>query len=364
MASVRVTAAYQRADRLPRKAINLLSAVVSEKVYQLDMGHAVLPVVTAADVARFFSEMSGVPADALDGARPAYYRALGSRLGRRVKGQGDAITAVTTWLSLHASGWVDQRRPRGRFLFLGPPGVGKTELALALADEVMSDRGSVIVLNMAEYQGDGARNKFLGADPGYVGFGETQTLFSRVMLRPFSLVVMDEFEKADPSLANSLSAILDGWAVDSQGRSVDFSQCIFVLISASVHGVLGSLPMGSPDVGDRASDYCAEAGDDRLRSALLALGGIWTAGLLDRIDRVCPFSPLGTDTLLAILDGLVCARREIASHPLPPELDDAAVRESILAEASAGGGAHPARRLERSLMRWLSARPVGGGAPA
>src|SRR5437879_1657031 len=100
----------------------------------------------------------------------------------------------------------------------------------------MRDRGSLIALNMADYKGEGARNKFLGADPGYIGYGQTPTIYSRVMMRPFSVVVLDEFEKSDPSLADPLLSVLDGWGEDSQGRNVDFSQCIFVMTSNALVG--------------------------------------------------------------------------------------------------------------------------------
>jgi ATP-dependent Clp protease ATP-binding subunit ClpC len=357
-AAVRVTATYQRNDRLPRKAINLLSAVISEKVYDLDMainGGEPARAVTGADVARLFSEISGIPVDALDEGRPAHYRRLAVKLAQRVRGQDPAIESVTSWLALQASGWVDQRRPRGRFVFLGSPGVGKTELALALAEEVMQDRGSVIVLSMADYQGEGARNKFMGADPGYIGFGQTATIYSRVMMRPFSVVVLDEFEKSDLSLANPLLSIFDGWGVDSQGRSVDFSQCIFVMTSNALAFDLPAL------AGDEAG---AGLGKDRidegLRRVLLMQGGIWTAPLLDRLDRICLFRPLAEETLLEILDGLIAVRRSVASRPLPLELGDAAVRRRILADAVSGGESSSARRLERALMRWLSLRAAGG----
>jgi ATP-dependent Clp protease ATP-binding subunit ClpC len=347
--AVRVTATYQRGDRLPRKAINLLSTVISEKVYELDMaGDGAEPAraVNGADVARLFSEISGIPVDALDEGRPAHYRRLAGQLSERIKGQNPPIESVTAWLALQASGWVDQRRPRGRFLFLGPPGVGKTELALSLAEEVMRDRGSVIVLSMADYQGEGARSKFMGADPGYIGFGQTPTIYSRVMMRPFSVVILDEFEKSDASLSNPLLSIFDGWGVDSQGRSVDFSQCIFVMTSNAL--ALG-LPPGTADLdSDRI--------DEHLRQALRLEGGIWTAPLVDRIDRICLFRPLAEETLLEILTGLVEARRKLASRPLPPELDDPSARREILADAVSGGESSSARRLERALMRWLSLR--------
>jgi ATP-dependent Clp protease ATP-binding subunit ClpC len=366
-AAISVTATYQRSDRLPRKAINLLGAAVSEKVFDLDMSSPDSRPsleVTDIDVARLFSEISGIPVDALDADRPAYYRRLAEQLAGRVKGQSQAIGSVVSWLALHSRGWVDQRRPRGCFLFLGPPGVGKTELAQGLAAEVMRDNGSVVSLNMADYIGEGARNKFMGADPGYVGFGQTPTIYSRVMMRPFSVVVLDEFEKSAPALANPLLSIFDGAGEDSQGRAVDFSQCVFALTSNALVGDPAS-PLSQAlwrriaswdEMPEDRRQAESDSFDEEIRGALAELGGIWTLPLLDRINRICLFRPLGRDTLMEILAGSIEKRRKLAAGALPSELDDPGVREQILAAATAGEDGASARRLERGLMRWLSAR--------
>jgi ATP-dependent Clp protease ATP-binding subunit ClpA len=240
---------------------------------------------------------------------------------------------------LYASGFLDQRRPRGRFLFLGPPGVGKTELASTLADEVLRDRGSVISVNMGDYRKEDALGKFMGASPGYVGFGQTPTLYSKVMMRPYSVVILDEFEKASPELANPLLAILDGSAEDSQGRFVDFSQCIFVLTSNAIMS---------------AGDGIPGASEDAIRDMLLEAGGIWTMPLVDRIDRVVLFDPIGTNVLYEILDRMIESRRRVATRALPPSLDTQEARDAIVASAATGGASPSARRLERSLLAWLS----------
>jgi ATP-dependent Clp protease ATP-binding subunit ClpC len=338
-AAVRVTAQYQRNDRLPRKALRLLRTVIAEKLYALQTAApeaSLEPTVTEKDIVQVFSDVSGIPADDLSADRVDWAKQLSGRLTKRVRGQGPAVSAVVDWLDLQARGWLDQRRPRGRFLFLGPPGVGKTELALALAEEVIRDRGSLVVKNMAEYQGQTARSRFMGADPGYVGYGETQTVYSRVSMRPYSIVVLDEFEKAVEDLANPLLSILDGWAEDSRGQAVDFSQCIFVLTSNALAG----LPLTS---------------DSEIRQRLLRLGGIWQPALLDRLDRVVSFQPLDRVTLSDILETLLTRRKQAASRPLPEALEGQAARDQILAWATESGGEQSARGLERALLRWLAA---------
>jgi ATP-dependent Clp protease ATP-binding subunit ClpC len=356
-AAVRVTSTYQKSDRLPRKAINLLGEAVGQKVYDVVTAPdpaAVSRTVTAQDVSGFFSAVSGIPVDDLGEDRSAYYSRLAERLNAKVKGQPRATAAATGWLGLHASGWVDPRRPRGRFLFLGPPGVGKTELAMCLAEEVLRDRGSVITMNMADFSGEGARTKFMGADPGYVGFGQTSTIFSKVMMRPYSVVVLDEIEKAHPSLAEPLMSVLDGRGEDSQGRFVDFSQCIFVMTSNAIMGPL------MDSLREHAGASAARE-EDATRRLLVGMGGIWTAPLVDRIDRLVVFEPLGRETLMEILDMMVEARRKRATRALPAEIDTPAAREAILAAAREGEHAS-ARRLERALLGWLAAQAAGVAA--
>ena len=336
--AVKLTSVYQRSDRLPRKAFRLVRQVFSEKIYAVQTSTTPMSRdVSDSDVAKTFSGISGIPVDDLDEERSDFYVRLREKLGTRVRGQSQAIDSVTGWLGLQASGWVDQRRPRGRFLFLGPPGVGKTELALRLAEEVMRDRGSLIVKNMAEFKGEGARTKFMGADPGYVGFGQTSTVYTRVMMRPYSVVVLDEFEKAHPELSDALLSVLDGQAEDAQGRFVDFSQCIFVMTSNAI-----------------VNEKDLDPGEEGLRRALLELGGIWSPPLVDRIDRIALFRPLDEAALYGILDGLIEARRKAASKALPKEIDDEDARRQILTWSTEGESGASARRLERALLRWLT----------
>jgi ATP-dependent Clp protease ATP-binding subunit ClpA len=399
--AVKVTSIYQRTDKLPRKAIALLGETIGEVVWRLsrvdaeDLDPPPSRIISGADVRRRFSTVTGIPVNDLDQDRADYFHNLDQRLKARVRGQDSAVSAVTQHLALYGAGFVDQRRPRGRFLFVGPPGVGKTELALSLAEEVMRDRGSLIVCNMAEYAKEDALNKFMGSAPGYIGFGQTPTIFSKVMMRPYSIVVLDEFEKAHAALANPLISILDGKADDSQGRSIDFSQCAFAMTSnaftqrdVAAATLMVRLHAGFEIPGlaelklDRhvdlagAAQYVAELNDlqvsqllatlggpddEGVRALLVAQGGIWTQPLVDRIDRVVVFNALDQAALDGILARMIEERGKSASRPLPSALGEPETRASILAHATGRDGAPSARRLERSLLAWLTVHALGGG---
>ena len=336
---VQITTRFQRGDRQPRKSIRLLKRAGFEVLHALQAGEPNrTPIVTAEDVAHTFGDMTDIPLDQLRENADVVSDSLTSALNIKIRGQEAAIGAVTSWLRIHSYGWVNPRRPRGRFVFLGPPGVGKTELALRLAELVMQERSSIIVKNMGEYKGEGAKSKFMGSEPGYIGYGETSTVYSRVMMRPYSVVVLDEIEKAHRDLSDVLLSILDGAGEDGQGRWVDFSQCIFVMTSNAVTVDTGTLT------------------EQNLRESLLGLGGIWTAPFLDRIDRVVLFQPLNRRVLGEILDQMIADRRHDASQPIPAELDEARTREEILSSATTLHGANSARGLDRALLRWLVER--------
>lgn len=334
--AIRITSIYQRNDYLPRKAIRLLQSVISKKTYIL--GKSIEPeelIIDAVDVATFFSTDRNIPHDSLTSDRKKYYCYLEKQLKSHVFGQDLIIDDVLKWLQMNEKGWTDNRRPRGRFLFTGPTGVGKSELAIRLSELIMNDRNAVITKNMAQYQEESSLNRFKGSDPGYKDSGEITTIYSQVYMRPFSIVVLNEIDKTHPILLNPLISILDGSAEDSRGRVVDFSQCIFVMTTS-----LTQLPGKN-------------LADNSLKEHLLSLQGIWSQSFLDRIDRIFEFNALTDDILLKILDKMILSIKSRSRSLLPGELSNLETRKEIIRHACMNDKIKSARRLERTLNDWL-----------
>ena len=233
-AAVTLSARYLPERFLPDKALDLLdeacSAVRIEAAER--PGGPEKPAVTAAHIAAVVSRQSGVPAEKLTAAQTATLAAMEQTLSGRVVGQPDAVRAVAGALQRARLGLASTARPMGAFLFLGPTGVGKTALARALADCCFGSEKALLRFDMSEYMEKHTVARLLGAPPGYVGYGEGGQLTEAVRRRPYSVVLLDEIEKAHPDVANILLQIMeDGALTDSEGRRVDFTHTLVILTS-------------------------------------------------------------------------------------------------------------------------------------
>jgi ATP-dependent Clp protease ATP-binding subunit ClpB len=214
------------------------------------------------------------------------------RLHERVVGQDEAVEAVATALRRSRSGLQDPNRPIGTFLFLGPTGVGKTELARALAEFMFDSEQAMVRIDMSEYMEKHSVSRLVGAPPGYVGYEEGGQLTEAVRRRPYSVVLLDEIEKAHPDVFNTLLQVMDdGRLTDGQGRTVDFKNTVLIMTS--------NLPLRPSAPDDAGSDGAGSAADARLRNELLQY---FKPEFVNRLDDIVRFHPLTREQIAEIVE--------------------------------------------------------------
>jgi len=308
--------------------------------------------VTENEIADIVGKWTGIPVSRLmEGEREKLLR-LDEIIHKRVVGQDEAVRLVTEAIQRSRAGISDPNRPIGSFLFLGPTGVGKTELAKALAESLFDDERSMVRIDMTEYMEKFSVSRLIGAPPGYVGYDEGGQLTEAVRRKPYSVVLFDEVEKAHPDVFNILLQILDdGRITDSQGRTVDFKNTIIILTSN-----LGSqylLDGIGPD-GEITAD-AREHVQGELRRA-------FRPEFLNRLDEILMFRPLTRDNLSHIIDNLVAGlRSRLADRTLNLEMTDAAKALIIQNGYDPAYGARPLKRYLQSHAETLIARTILSG---
>ena len=251
--------------------------------------------VTEEEIARVVSRWTGIPlAKLMEGEREKILH-LDDILHRRVVGQDEAVTKVTEAIIRSRAGIADPNRPIGSFLFLGPTGVGKTELAKALAESLFDDEHNLVRIDMTEYMEKFSVSRLIGAPPGYVGYDEGGQLTEAVRRKPYSVVLFDEIEKAHPDVFNILLQVLDdGRITDSQGRTVDFKNTIIILTSN----------LGSSYLLD-GIDEKGEIGEDAKEKVSQLLKQSFRPEFLNRLDEIVYYKPLTKDNIAKIIDLLI-----------------------------------------------------------
>jgi ATP-dependent Clp protease ATP-binding subunit ClpB len=284
------------------------------------------------DIAEVVQAWTGIPAGRLLEGESAKLLRMEDELGRRLVGQTEAVRAVSDAVRRARAGVADPDRPTGSFLFLGPTGVGKTELAKALADFLFDDERAMVRIDMSEYAEKHSVARLVGAPPGYVGYEEGGQLTEAVRRRPYTVVLLDEVEKAHPEVFDILLQVLDdGRLTDGQGRTVDFRNTILVLTSN-----LGSVYL--------VDDTLSVA--DKHAAVMNAVRSTFKPEFLNRLDDVVIFDPLGIAELTRIVDLQVerLALR-LADRRLKLEVTPAAREWLSLAGYDPLYGARPLRRL-------------------
>ncbi len=337
---------YERAAEL-RDAEKEIRAAIEEMEKSWQKGDSDHLVVDVADVEAVVARWTGIPLHKLQAEESEKLLHLEEELHRRVVGQDDAVNAIAKAVRLARAGLKDPKRPIGSFLFLGPTGVGKTELARALAESMFGDENALIRLDMSEYMEKHTVSRLVGAPPGYVGYEEGGQLTDAVRRRPYSVILFDEVEKAHGDFFNILLQVLDdGRLTDSQGRTVDFRNTVIIMTSN-----LGAnlLRQDSAEMGFLAKNGNS---DNPSKDAVLAeVKRFFRPEFLNRIDEMIVFQPLTKENLVDIVDILL--QRTIAhlqEQEIGLELTPAA-KELLIDKGS--DGEYGARPLKRAIRQWL-----------
>ncbi|MFJ4185957.1 ATP-dependent chaperone ClpB [Kitasatospora sp. NPDC089509] len=300
------------------------------------------------DVADVVGSWTGIPAGRLLEGESAKLLRMEEELGQRLIGQAEAVQAVSDAVRRTRSGIADPDRPTGSFLFLGPTGVGKTELAKALADFLFDDERAMVRIDMSEYGEKHSVSRLVGAPPGYVGYEEGGQLTEAVRRRPYSVVLLDEVEKAHPEVFDVLLQVLDdGRLTDGQGRTVDFRNAILILTSN-----LGSQFLVDPTTPE----------DKKKQLVLDTVRAAFKPEFLNRLDDIVVFEPLGTTELSRIVDLQVARLGErLRERRLTLEVSAAARDWLALTGYDPAYGARPLRRLVQSAIGDQLARAILSG---
>ena len=348
---------YQRAAELRSERLRLQEEFDGEKG-ELLRERDIDMVVDAEDIGRLVATWTGVPVDRLLESEATKLLHMEERLHERVIGQESAVSAVSDAIRRARAGLKDPRRPIGSFIFLGPTGVGKTELARALAEYMFDDEQNMVRIDMSEYGEKHTVSRLIGAPPGYVGFEEGGQLTEAVRRRPFRVVLFDEIEKAHPDVFNILLQILeDGRLTDGQGRTVDFANTVVAMTSN-----LGTTELGRPAFGF-VRDSTAKDEAIRLRSSIEdALKKTFRPEFLNRIDEIIIFDPLTSEQIQQIVDLMVKeVEARLLEHKVTISLTTAA-KEWLAKEGfDPVYGARPLRRaVQRYVENPLSKRIIAG----
>ncbi|MCI7260495.1 MAG: ATP-dependent Clp protease ATP-binding subunit [Selenomonas sp.] len=338
---------YEKAAKLRDKAQQVQEELNSVQAKWKQQGVSKI-TVTADDIADVVGEWTGIPVKQLAAKESERLLKLEKILIKRVVGQNEAVQAVAKAIRRARAGLKDPKRPIGSFLFLGPTGVGKTELAKALAEALFGSEDAIIRFDMSEYMEKYTVSRMVGAPPGYVGYQEGGQLTDAVRRKPYSIILLDEIEKAHTDIFNLLLQVLDdGRLTDGQGRTVDFRNTVIIMTSNAGAGYLKkNNTLGfSMDAGEKQS------ADNGEKMMLDEIKRIFKPEFLNRIDEQLIFHPLGRAELMKIIDILLSdVKKRLAEKNIGLEISPAAKNKLVEAGTDFKYGARPLRRSLQKMV--------------
>ena len=346
---------YELAAKLRYSKLPELNAKLAQAQQNSESKHTTLlrDTVTEEEIAKVVSRWTGIPLSKLmEGEREKILH-LDDVLHKRVIGQDEAVTKVSEAIMRSRAGIADPNRPIGSFMFLGPTGVGKTELAKALAECLFDDEHNLIRIDMSEYMEKFSVSRLVGAPPGYVGYEEGGQLTEAVRRKPYSVVLFDEIEKAHPDVFNILLQVLDdGRITDSQGRTVDFKNTILILTSN----------LGSSYILEGIDEKTGEIKDDARFEVERLLKTSFRPEFLNRLDEIIFYKPLTKENITGIIDILISfLSKRLAEKQLKLSVTDRAKDFIIEHGYDPVYGARPLKRYIQSKVETLLARVMLSG---
>ncbi len=342
---------YEKAAELSYSKLPSLKAELESEEEELKKSDLLLvhENVSEDEISKIISRWTGIPVAKLTESERNKTLHLDEELHKRVVGQDEGVTKVTEAIIRSKAGIKDPTKPIGSFMFLGPTGVGKTELAKALAAALFDDENNLVRIDMSEYMEKYSVSRLIGAPPGYVGYEEGGQLTEAVRRKPYSVVLFDEVEKAHPDVFNVLLQVLDdGRITDSQGRTVDFKNTILIMTSNLGAGYLLE-----------GIDESGNIREDAENAVLDDLRASFRPEFLNRLDEIIMFKPLSKDNIGGIINLIIDdLNRRLADKELKVELTDAA-KDFIVSEAyDPVYGARPLKRYIQKYVETLSAKLI------
>ena len=333
---------YQKASTLQYRDIPHLEKKLQQIENNEKEGQILSEVVTKEEIEKIVSKMTNIPVSKISSGEKEKVLHLAESLKERVIGQDDAINLVSDAIIRQRVGIKDQNKPIGSFLFLGPTGVGKTEVARALAENLFDSEEHMVRIDMSEYMEKYSTSRLIGAPPGYVGYEEGGQLTEKVRRNPYSIVLFDEIEKADPEVFNLLLQILDdGRLTDSQGRVVDFKNTIIIMTS------------------NLGSDLLLNNKKDEVNKLLRSR---FRPEFLNRIDEIVYFNPLTKDVQIKVVDKLLnILDKRLKENYYSVSFTDNLKKYILDSSYSYEFGARPIKRFISSNIETVIARAIISG---